>query len=76
MPIQPYLAGRMYPAQIVALMNAAFVEACQTLNLSADNPSRAMVAQVIISLVDEGKTGVDQLAIAAVNEFRGDKRGR
>jgi hypothetical protein len=49
-------------------MNAAFVEACQTLNISADDPSRAMVAQTIISLVEDGETDADQLAAAVVDE--------
>src|SRR5215475_9320445 len=41
MPIRPYLAGRTFVPETVSLMNAAFAEACQTLNINADDPSRA-----------------------------------
>lgn len=76
MPIRPYLAGRTFAPETVAVMNAAFAEACQMLNISADNPSRAMVAHTIISLVEGDKTDADQLAAAAVKEFRGTNLGR
>ena len=74
MPIIPYLAGRTFAPEIIAALNAAFVEACQALNISADNPSRVIVAQTIISLVEDGTTDADLLAAAAIEEFRGAKR--
>ena len=74
MPIRPYLAGRTFASETVALMNAAFAQACQTLKIRADNPSRAMVAQIINWLVEDGRTDADQLAGAAVNGFRGLQR--
>ena len=44
------------------------------LNISADNPSRVMVAQTIIALVEHGTTDPDQLVAAAVKEFQGPNR--
>lgn len=71
MPIRPYLSGRTFAPETIAAMNAAFSEACKTLNINSDNPSRAMLAQMIISLVEHGTTDADQLTGAAVTEFRG-----
>ena len=74
MPIRPYLAGRTFAQETIAAMNAAFTEACKALDINAANASRALVAQTIISLVEHGTTDADQLAVDAVNEFRGSKR--
>lgn len=71
MPIRPYLGGRAFAPQVIAVMSAAFEDACKTLGIGVDNPTRAMVAQVVISLVEDGKTDADQLAAAAVQEMRG-----
>jgi len=73
--IRPYLTGRTFAPEIIAVLNAAFSEARRTLNLTADNPARALVAQTIIVLVERGTTDADQLAAAAVKEFRGSGRG-
>jgi hypothetical protein len=70
MPIRPYLAGREFAPETIAIMNAAFLEACGRLKIGADNPTRVMVAQTIISLVEDGKTDADGLVAAAVKEMR------
>ena len=59
MPIRPYLAGRTFAPETIAIMSAAFEEACKALNLDANNPLRAKVAQTIISL--EGASDSDRL---------------
>ena len=52
-------------------MSVAFEEACKALGIDANNASRAMVAQTIIALVENGQTGPDQLTATAVKEMRG-----
>ena len=54
-------------------MSAALDEACKALNLGPDNLTRAIVAQTIIALVEEGQTATNQLAAAVVKEMRGPK---
>jgi hypothetical protein len=71
MPIRPYLAGRTFAPEIIVAMSTAFEEACKALNVGADSPTRAMVARMIILLVEEGHTRADQLAAAAIKEMRG-----
>src|SRR5262245_53385900 len=73
MPIRPYLAGRTFAPETIAVMSAALEEACASLNIGADNPSRAMVAQTIIGLVEEGQTDADRLAAVAITEMHGPK---
>jgi hypothetical protein len=70
MPIRPYLAGRAVTPETLAVMNAAFEDACKTLNLAAEHPVRAMVAQIVIYLVQEGKTEARQIASEVVKEMR------
>ena len=74
MPIRPYLAGRTFPPETVAVMGTAFDEACATLGLAGTSLTRAMVAETIISLVaHDGHTDAAQVAAAAVHEIRGTK---
>jgi hypothetical protein len=74
MPIRPYLAGRTFDPETMALMSAALDEVCRVLQIGGDVRSRAMVARTIIALVEDGKTDSDQLAASAVNEMRSAKR--
>jgi hypothetical protein len=71
MPIKPYLSGRTFASETIAVMGTAFEDACKTLKLGADNPARAMLARIIILLVEEGATDADRLAVAAIREMRG-----
>jgi hypothetical protein len=71
MPIRSYLNGRAFAPETIAVMGAAFEDACRMLNIAVDNPLRVMVAQTIISLVENGATDADQLAPVAVAEIKG-----
>jgi hypothetical protein len=71
MPIRPYLRGRTFAPETISVMSAALEEACKALGYVSGHPSRAMVATTIIALVEDGRTGADQLAAAAVKEMRG-----
>jgi len=70
MPIRPYLGGREFALETVAIMSAALDEVCRVLQIG-DVRSRKMVAHTIIALVEGGKIDSDQLAAAAINEMRG-----
>src|SRR5262249_13772359 len=61
LPIRPYLSGRRFAPETIAAMNAAFAEACKTLNINAETPSQSMRAQVIISLVEHGTADAETL---------------
>jgi hypothetical protein len=76
MPIKPYLAGRTFAPETVAAMGTAFAEACKSLNIAADNPSRSMLAQTIISVAERGTTDPDQLAARAVREMMQHRKSR
>jgi hypothetical protein len=71
MPIRPYLKERTFAPETIAVMGAAFEEACRALNVGIDNPLRVMVAQTIISLVEVGETDSDRLASVAIAEIKG-----
>jgi hypothetical protein len=71
MPIRPYLAGRTFAPEIISAISAALEEACKSLNIEIDSASRAMVAQTIILLVEEGVTSADQFTTVVVKEMRG-----
>jgi hypothetical protein len=67
MPIRPYLAGREFAPETIAEMGVAFEEACNALDIDRNNPSRAMVAQIIISLVENRATAVNvRVGIASI----------
>ena len=69
MPIRPYLAGRTFPAETIAVMDAALDEVCRTLKIGLDLGSRKMVARRIVALVDEGKTESDRISAVLINEL-------
>jgi hypothetical protein len=69
MPIGPYLAGRSFAPETIAIMNAALTEACLALRI-ADLASRKMVARRVIALVEEGQLDAGQLAATVIDEMR------
>lgn len=73
MPIRPYLGGRTFPPETIAVMSAALDEVCGALAIGLDVESRKMVAHRIIALVEDGKTDSHQLAAAVINGMRGSK---
>jgi hypothetical protein len=73
MPIRPYLGGRTFDPETIAVMSAALEEACRVLQVG-DVQSRKRVANTIIALADNEKTA-DMLAIAAIGAIRGAKSG-
>jgi hypothetical protein len=73
MSIKQYLAGRQFAPETVFVMSAALAEACMELGFDANRPSRALVAQTIIAIVEQGETDADQLAVAVIEAMRGPK---
>jgi hypothetical protein len=71
----PYLNGQTFAADEIATMNAAFVTTCKALNIAADSPTRPIIAQTIIGLLQEGHTDAERLAAAAITEIRGTMTG-
>jgi len=75
MPIRPYLAGRVFDPETIALMSAALDQVGKVLKIG-DLEARKMLATTIIALVEGGMTDPDQLAAAAITEMRGSATGQ
>ena len=73
-PIRAFLHGKSFDPETISAMSSALEEACQALHIPADSPSRAMVARMIILVVEEGATPMDQLAAAVIKEMGGAQR--
>jgi hypothetical protein len=72
MPIRPFLAGRAFEPETVAVMSAALERACREMRLrDIDDIVTKEVAQKIIELVDRGVIGADALSSQAVKELTG-----
>lgn len=74
MPIRAFLHGKSFDHETISAMSAALEEACRALKVGPGSPTRAMVAQVIILLAEEGRIDRAQLAAAAVKEMGGAHR--
>jgi hypothetical protein len=71
MPIRPYLGGRHFAPETLAIMSPALDEVCRVLRVGGDVRSRAMAVHTIIALVEDGKTDPDQLVAVAIEEMGG-----
>jgi hypothetical protein len=70
-PIRPFLAGQAFEPEIIEVMSAAFVGACETLGLKIrDDPATRLVARTIIELAQRGLRDSEILLDMTLWEFR------
>jgi hypothetical protein len=69
-PISPFLAGRAFEPELIEQMSAAFVRACEALQLkTVDDAATRMVARTIITLAERGVRDAEVLATMALREL-------
>jgi len=55
MPITPYLARQAFEPEVIEIMSAAFVAACDALHMKVgDDPATRVVAEKVINLAQRG----------------------
>ena len=70
MPITPYLAYQAFEPEIIEIMSAAFVGACDALHLKIGaDPAARFVAEKVIALAQRGIRDPDVLRIMTLREF-------
>jgi hypothetical protein len=70
MPITPFLSGQAFEPEAVETMSAAFVAACEALNLKVgDDPATRFVAQKVVELAQRGVRDRDMLRKMTLQEF-------
>jgi hypothetical protein len=73
MPITPFLSGQSFDPETVAVMGAAFTEACKTLGLTdRDDQMTRLVAKHIIGLALGGIRTKTTLYMRTIQEFKAD----
>lgn len=71
MPIMPFLAGRTFELEQIAVMSAAFADTCKALDLSeADHPLKPFVAQHVVGLGERGVKTRAVIYLLTLEEFR------
>jgi hypothetical protein len=71
MPITPFLAGRAFEPDQIAVMSAAFGDTCKALGLSeADHPLMPLVAHHVMGLGQRGVKTRAVLYLLTLEEFR------
>jgi hypothetical protein len=69
-PITPYLSHQAFEPEIIETMSAAFVAACDTLDLKIGaDPATRFVAEKVIELARRGIRDPDVLRIMTLREF-------
>jgi hypothetical protein len=66
----PFLAGRTFEPEQIAVMSAAFTDACKALSLDADNALMPLVAQHVMGLGQRGVKARAVLYLLTLEEFR------
>jgi hypothetical protein len=71
MPITPFLRGQAFDAETIAVMGAAFTEACQALGLKDRNDQvTELVAKHIIEHAQRGIRTKTALYLGVMKEFK------
>jgi hypothetical protein len=69
-PIRAFLAGQPFEPERIEQMAAAFVRACEALQLHVmDDPATRLVARTIIELAERGFRDVESLVEMTLREF-------
>src|SRR6516165_544826 len=69
MPITLFLAGQAFELEVIEIMSAAFVAACDALHLKISDPAARFVAEKVIELAQRGIRDPDMLRKMTLKEF-------
>ena len=69
MPITLFLAGQAFELEVIEIMSAAFVAACDALHLKISDPAARFVAEKVIALAQRGIRDPDVLRTMTLKEF-------
>ena len=69
MPITLFLAGQAFELEVIEIMSAAFVAACDALHLKISDPAARFVAEKVIELAQRGIRDPDMLRTMTLKEF-------
>ena len=69
MPITLFLAGQAFELEVIEIMSAAFVAACDVLHLKISDPAARFVAEKVIELAQRGIRDPDVLRTMTLEEF-------
>ena len=69
MPITLFLAGQAFELEVIEVMSAAFVAACDALHLKISDPAARFVAENVIELAQRGIRDPDMLRTMTLREF-------
>lgn len=70
MPITPFLSGKTFNPEAVAVMGRVFVDLCERLALTEKtDPATRLVAETIIELASTGRCDEKGLRTAALRAF-------
>jgi hypothetical protein len=69
MPITLFLAGQAFELEVIEVMSAAFVAACDALHLKISDPAARFVAEKVIELAERGIRDPDVLRAMTLREF-------
>jgi len=69
MPITLFLAGQAFELEVIEVMSAAFVAACDALHLKISDPAARFVAEKVIALAQRGIRDPDVLRTMTLKEF-------
>ncbi len=69
MPITLFLAGQAFELEVIEIMSAAFVAACDALHLKISDPAARFVAEKVIELAQRGIRDPEELRTMTLREF-------
>ena len=69
MPITLFLAGQAFELEVIEIMSAAFVAACDALHLKISDPAARFVAEKVIELAQRGIRDPDVPRTMTLKEF-------
>ena len=69
MPITLFLAGQAFELEVIEIMSAAFVAACDALPLKISDPAARFVAEKVMELAQRGIRDPDMLRTMTLKEF-------
>jgi len=69
MPITLFLAGQAFELEVIEIMSAAFVAACDALHLKIGDPAAKLVAEKVIAYAQRGIRDPDVLCTTTLKEL-------
>jgi hypothetical protein len=70
MSITPFLGGRAFEPELIAVMSGGFAYACKALGLSENDPLMLLVAQHVIGLGERGFRDRIVVYLLTLREFK------